>query len=230
MLVLGIWAVNELEATLIGSVESIVLGETIFVLSEPVEAMLSAVEVPVLVRPATGVDPPAVAPSVCAVGALELNSTEADKVAELDMINETDRPAVEPSPCVFETLLVTSSGSVEEEKPTTVDPDIEKLDVVATDPAEAGGVPKATEKVCIGKSPLVVTLRKVLSMGTDPVVEDSPTLGRVLSTRMDPIVVDTPILGKTADCVIMSADKAVLLAEGMEPIGEEMSTLETIGV
>ena len=212
VLVPGIWAVTELDATLVGAAETTVLEKTISVMSEPVEAKLAAVDVPVPVRPATGIDPPAVAPSVCGVGVLELTPTEPDKAAEVDITNEADRPAVEPSPCASEVLVVTSSGPVEEEKPTTVDPDIKKLDVVATDPDEAGGVPKATEKVCIGKSSLVVTL------------------GKVLSTRIDPVVEDSPLLGKTVDCVVKSADKEVLLAVGMEPIGEETSTLETTGV
>ena len=230
VLVPGIWAVTELDATLVGAAETAVMEKTIFVMSEPVEAKLAAVDVPVPVRPATGIDPPAVAPSVCGIGVLELTPTEPDKAAEVGITNEADRPAVEPSPCASEVLVVASSGPVEEEKPTTVDPDIEKLDVVATDPDEAGGVPKATEKVCIGKSSLVVRLGKVLLMGMELIVEDRPTLGKVLSTRIDPVVEDSPLLGKTVDCVVKSADEEVLLAVGMEPIGEETSTLETTGI
>ena len=97
VLVPGICVVKILDAMLVGPVESIVLENTMFVISEPVEARLPAVGVPVLVRSDTGADPPAVAPSIGAVGTLKLTNTELDEAVEVVTTNEADGAVVEPS-------------------------------------------------------------------------------------------------------------------------------------
>lgn len=211
VLVPGTCAVNVLDA-LVGSDESTVVENILFVIPEPVEARFSAVEAPVLARPATGVDPPAVAPSVCAVGALELTTTEPNEAEGVGTNNEADKPAVEPSPCVFEVLVIASSGPVEEGKLITAGPDVKIPGVVATEPAETVGVRVSIVRDPVGKGTLVVTLGKVLSMRVDPLVEDNSALGR------------------TEDCMVESADERTLLPEGTEPIWEDTATFEKTGV
>ena len=209
-LVPGICAVNVLDTTLVGPIESTVLGYTIIVESESVETTLSAVEIPVLVSPVTGVESPAVAPAVCAVGALELVTTEPDEALGVDKTNEADRPAVEPSPCVFEVLLIARGGPVEEEKLKTAGPDVKILGVVISETAGFVGVRIATVRDSVGKVPLVVSLGNVLSMRVDPVVEDSSTLGKTDNVK--------------------SKDKEALLPAEPEPVGEETATLGKTGV